>query len=107
MARIKAVLNFGRLLIPDLASRGHAVVNGFTGNPNFTTPPPPVDPNTLKGAIDEVSAKMADALDGGKKAKEALKKAKEPVVKMMEDLAHYVEANCKNDMTIFLSSGFE
>jgi len=106
MAKIKAMLNFGRLLLPDLVSRGHAVFNGFNGNTNYTTPPPPVDPNVLKTSLDDLSAKMAAALDGGKKALEAQKQAKKPVVNMLEALAHYAEVNCKEDMNIFLSSGF-
>jgi hypothetical protein len=32
---------------------------------------------------------------------------KEVVVKLLNQLAKYVQANCKEDMTIFLSSGFK
>ena len=31
----------------------------------------------------------------------------EVVVKLLVQLAHWVEANCKEDMTIFLTSGFQ
>jgi hypothetical protein len=46
------------------------------------------------------------AADGDKKAIAQRNKAKEAVVKLLVQLAHYVETNCKDDMTIFLSSGF-
>ena len=32
---------------------------------------------------------------------------KEVVVKLLDQLANYVQSNCKDDMTIFLSSGFK
>src|SRR6266849_4371221 len=108
MAKIKAKKNFGRFKVQDLLPRGHAVADGlFNGNPHFTTPPPPVDGNTFKGALDDLAARHTDSLDGGKKAKEALKKAQETVVKMLDLLANYAETYSKEDMTVFLSSGFE
>src|SRR5690348_13749168 len=107
MATIKAKKAFGRLKVPDLLARGRAVAGGFKGNVNFTTPPPPVDPDTLKAALDDLDAKQAESLDGGKKAIEARNKAKAPVVKMLDQLANHAETYCKDDKTIFLTSGFE
>ena len=60
----------------------------------------------LKSAIDALAAANAAALDGGKKALAQKAHAKEIVMKLLEQLAVYVQANCKDDMTIFLSSGF-
>jgi Fibronectin type III domain len=61
---------------------------------------------TLKSATDVLSAKIAAAAEGGKTAVAERNHQKEVVVKLLEQLAHYAEANCKEDMTIFLSFGF-
>ena len=91
MARIKAKKSFARSKVPDLLSRGHAVLGGIFNkdNANFTVPPPPIDANTFKNALDDLSAKHADALDGGKKAKEALKKAQDIFFHMLDLLARH------------------
>jgi hypothetical protein len=49
----------------------------------------------------------AAALDGGTKAVAQRSHQKEVVVGLLELIAKYVQANCKNDLTIFLSSGFK
>ena len=54
----------------------------------------------------ELAAKIAAAADGGKTAIAEKNHQKEVVAKLLVQLAHYVEANCKDDITIFLSSGF-
>src|SRR5262249_39494619 len=58
-------------------------------------------------AIQALSAANSAALDGGRKATAQRNHQKEVVVKLLEQLAKYVEATCKDDMTIFLSSGFK
>src|SRR3989454_12556138 len=50
---------------------------------------------------------MAESLDGSKKVIAEKKKQKEVVVKKLRLLGRYVEKTCKNDMAIFMSSGFE
>ena len=87
-------------------SRGTAVFAGLTDNPAFTTPPPPVDLTAFKPALDALSAAIGDAMDGGKKAIADRDQKKQVVVRMLRQLAHYVEANCKDDINILLSSGF-
>src|ERR1700756_4747062 len=76
-------------------------------NPNFSgVPAPPVDMPALKAATDLLVAKIAAAAEGGKTVIAEKNQQKEVVVKLLVQLAHYVEANCEDDMTIFLSSGF-
>jgi hypothetical protein len=78
-------------------------------NLNFAppqAPPPPVDEATLKAANTALASANAAALDGGKRAIAQRNHQKEVVVKLLKQLATYVETNCKDDMTIFLSSGF-
>jgi len=106
---IKAVLNL-RTLTPEVVlSTSTHIFTEIYNNPNYTppqAPAPPVDPATLKSANDSLAAAIAAAVDGGKKAIAQKKAQKEVVMKLLTQLAHYAEANCKDDMTIFLSSGF-
>ena len=57
-------------------------------------------------AIDDYSAALTAALDGGAKATAQRNAAAETLCRMLRQLAHYVEANCNDDLTTFLSSGF-
>jgi len=102
--KIKALLGFNRLKDADLITRLNAVHDGLNGNTNFTTPP--VDLVTLKTNTDQLTADIAAAEDGGKKAVTAKNKQRHTAEGMLEQLAHYVEATCKNDLAIFTSSGF-
>ena len=90
-----------------VVSTSNAIQTHMNNNPNFTgAPAPPVDMGTLKAATDVLSAKIAAAADGGKTAVAEKNHQKEVAVKLLVQVAHYVEANCKDDMTIFLSTGF-
>jgi hypothetical protein len=87
-------------------SRGTAVYTGLKDNPEFTTQSLPVDPTAFKSALDDLSVGIANAMDRGIKALAERDHCKRVVVKMLRQLVHYVEANCKDDVKIFLSSGF-
>jgi hypothetical protein len=98
------VLGFTGVKPSDVASRATNVLNGTFGNLNYSTPP--VDQATFKSAIDALNAGIALAEDGSKKDIVAMHKQMEAVIKMYRQLATYVEANCKDDMATFTSSGF-
>jgi hypothetical protein len=102
---IKAAVDFGRLLPEQLVALGDAVVKGLTGNANFTNVP--VDLNALKTELDAYSVSITEARDGGKKAITSRNHHGQNVIRMLRVLAAYVESNCKDDMNIFLSSGFQ
>ena len=70
-------------------------------------PAPPIDQATLKKETDTLVSVNAAAENGGKKELAQQKHQKEVVVKLIILLAHWVEANCKDDMTIFLSTGLQ
>ncbi len=89
----------------DILSHGEAALKGMTGNTAYPTPP--VDLTALKTALDSYSIAIGDALDGGRKAINARVIQRQAVVKMLRLLAHYVESACNDDMTTFLTSGFE
>ena len=102
---IKAALNLQRALPEQVLSQGLALLKGLTGNSNFTNLP--VDLNVFKADLDTYAASFADAKDGGKKAITLRNKQGGVVIRTIKHLATYVELNCKDDMNIFLSSGFQ
>ena len=103
---IKASLGFKKVVAGDVVSRATAVLDGlFADKDDYGTPP--VDQATFKTEIDTLSAAMAAALDGGKKAIAAREHQKEVVIKSLRQLGHYAEENCKEDMNTFLKSGFQ
>ncbi len=102
---IKAAINFNKSLPEQVLSQGQALLKGLIGNSNFTTMP--VDLNIFKTDLDNYAAAIAEAKDGGKKAITLRDKQGEMVIRTIKLLATYVELNCKDDMHIFLSSGFQ
>jgi hypothetical protein len=104
---IKAATGF-RTMKPEVVfSTSQAIYDALNGNANIPAPPVPFDLPTLFAANQALSAANSAALDGGKKAMAVRNHCKEVVVKILDQLAKYVQANCKDDMTIFLSSGFK
>jgi hypothetical protein len=102
---IKASLSFKKASAGDVVARANAVLAGvFAAKDDYATPP--IDPATLKTQIDALSASMAAALDGGKKAIAEREHQKELVIKSLRQLGRYAEENCRDDMTTFLKSGF-
>ena len=102
---IKAALDFSKVLPEQLLAQGFAVLNGLIGNANFTNVP--VDLALLKTALDAYSVAIAEARDGSKKAIALRNRQGEEVIRMLRALANYVELHCKDDLNIFLSSGFQ
>ena len=105
MALVRAALGVTKLPGPDLLASLDAMVQGMDGNVNFPTPP--VEMATVKAFRTSYAAALANSLDGGKKAMIELKKQREAVIHIMQQIAKYVELNCKNDTGIFLSSGLK
>jgi hypothetical protein len=108
MAKIKQLivsLLFMKLGDTDFVSYCHTVATRLPNNPLF--PSPPVDPTVFKTAVDSLATSVTVAKDGGKKAVAEKNKQRHTAATMMRTLAHYVEANCNNDLPTLLSSGFE
>ena len=104
---IKALTNYRRLAPEAVFITSEAILAHFDNNPNLTGAQPlPVDLAILKAANAQLSAKIAAAAEGGKTAVAEKHHQKDVVVDLLEQLAHYVEANFKGDMTTFLSFGF-
>ena len=101
---IKALLNFTYKAPEQLLASGYAILKAFTGNSNF--PNSPVDLNDLKSKLDAFAIAIADANDGSKKAIMLRNQLGHEIVRLLKVLAFYAELNCKDDMNIFLTSGF-
>ncbi len=102
---IKASLAFVRAVPVDLYTFGCSVYAGMLDNPAY--PNPPVDLATVKSTLDGLNTLLAAALDGSKKVLAERDHQGEVLIRILRQLAHYVEANCKDDMTTFTSSGFQ
>jgi len=103
--RIKAITNFRRMGPEIVVSTSEAIQAHFDKNPNATALLP-VDMATVKSSTDLLLAKIAAAKDGGKTAIAEKNHQKEVVAGLLEQLAHYAEANCNGEMPTFLSFGF-
>lgn len=101
---IKAVTGFSKLSPSDLVNQARAVVKGLTGNAAF--PNLPVDLNAFNTSINSLSDAIVAALDGGKLAKEVVKKQRKLVIQDMTLLAVAVQNGCNDDPQVFATSGF-
>jgi Fibronectin type III domain len=103
--QVRVKLNYSGLSHTEVATEAVAVVDGLTNNPNFTAPP--ITPADLKAQVDIYVSLIAAANDGGKKTIIERDKQRAVVVKMLRQLGHWVEANCKEDAGILKSSGYQ
>jgi hypothetical protein len=101
---IKAKLGLHGVSDTDTVKALMTAYEGLLKNPKY--PAPPVDLAIYKAGIDQYSALIIDAADGGKKAKSAMNKQRGVVIKMYTQLGHYVEAACNDDLATFNTSGF-
>src|SRR5258705_436100 len=103
--KLKVLFDFLRLPSDGFVSRLTAIHDKMAGNPAFSNPP--VELAVFLTAITTFSASVVVALDGSKQAIAIMKKQREGLVKMAEQLGHYVEAASNNDPVTITSSGFE
>ena len=101
--RIRAA-GIARLIGTSLTSLAQAVFSGMNGN--LAYPTPPVALSVLSAGITSYIAALAAALDGGKTALHARDVEQASLIHTLQALARYVELNCGDNMTTFMSSGF-
>ena len=101
---IRALNNFTRMTVLALIERANIIYAGMNENPAY--PNPPVAMSVLRTTIDDLTAANTAAADGSSKAISHRNALVKTLRRMLRYLAHYVEANCKDDMTTFLASGF-
>ena len=101
---IKPLLNFGKMKAEDVSSNSTSIYGKMNNNSNFVppqAPPLPFDLAILKTANDALAAAITAAVGGGKQLVAQRNHQKTVVVNFLKQLGHYVEANCKDDMTSF------
>jgi len=104
-ASLKAVTGFGKLAPNDLASTAHHIAKGVGGNPVYF-PNPPIDPVALDASANTLSEAVIAAMDGGKTAKEVVKKQRKLIIQDLNLLAVFVQNVTNDDPVIFSASGF-
>jgi hypothetical protein len=87
-----------------LVTKAGGIVTGLTDNPHYLTPSPTLAP--VQTALDEFITSVSDAVNGGVTLTSIKNDKRAVLVALLRQLANYVQANCKGDMTILLSSGF-
>ena len=106
MARIK--LNLRSLSIPEKLARAQQVVRALTGNPNFTSPHPPLAQVTA--AIDDLEAasNAAQAARQEAKARTSAQNTKEDALdQILTQLVAHVESVAGNDDELIMSAGLD
>ena len=104
-ASLKAVTGFGKLDPNALANMAHHVAKGVGGNPVYF-PNPPIDPNALDASGNTLAEAVLAAMDGGKTAKEVVKKQRKLIIQDLNLLAVFVQNVSNDDPVIFSLSGF-
>jgi hypothetical protein len=102
--QIKAKLGLHGVSDTDTVKALMTAYQGLLNNPKFSNLP--VDLATYRAGIDQFSALIVDAEDGGKKAISAKNKQRVVVIKLYTLLGHYVEMACNDDLASFNTSGF-
>ena len=105
MKVIKAALSFVKAAPVETLARANAIYAGLKDNPAYLNPP--FDLALLRSGIDGLASAITEALDGGRKAIAERNRLLESVIKMLRQPAHYLEAASKDDVAVFLSSGFD
>src|SRR6185369_14065747 len=91
---IKVAIDFSKARHEELTTLGHAVLTGLTGNEHY--PNPPIDLDVFKAGLDAYTVAIVAAQDRGIKAMAARNRECESVIRMLRELASYVEHHCKD-----------
>jgi len=104
MAEARVRLGFRNATDAQIVAMADAVVAGMTNNIAF--PQPSVDLATLETALDQFKNAIATQAAGGRAATAHKYQRREALMRLLRKLAHYVEGNCDNDLSVLMSSGF-
>jgi hypothetical protein len=103
-AYLKALLGFTKYSPVELQTFARATYVGMKDNPLY--PNPPVSMEDLLAKIETVSACIAAAMDGGRRAFAERNKQLEELRRMLVRNGHYAE-DCAPDEASFLKSGYQ
>ncbi|HEY4788146.1 MAG TPA: fibronectin type III domain-containing protein [Bacteroidales bacterium] len=103
--KVNILVNFSRHSDDKLSTESGEVIDGMTGNTNFPDAVPTVAQVTT-ARNDFLTAHLACA-NGGKRETLIKNQRRTVLESLLRTLGLYVEANCKDDPAIALSSGFK
>ncbi len=104
METVKVIYNFSKLKDDELDTKSEGVLKKMTGNANYPAPVPSLD--KLISDTKEYSEALADLPNGGTEATARKNAARRELLKTLRLLGLYIQANCQNNETIALSSGY-
>src|SRR3954468_1331959 len=93
---IRVLLSLFQTVTAELITLANAVYAGLNGNPAYPTPPVPLP--DFRKLIDDYSAAVTAALDGGAKAIAQRNALGDELQRVLRKLAQYVEIHCQDDM---------
>ena len=105
MATLKVIVGFKSLRDDDVDTKASSIIKSMTGNVNYTTPAPTLA--VVQTALTAYETALTAAANGNPE-KTAIKDQKRKDLELLlKQLGTYVQLNCKNDLGILLSSGFD
>lgn len=105
MATLKVIVGFSALREDDVDTKAASIIKSMTGNANYPTPTPTL--TVVQAALGAYETALAAASTGNPE-KTAIKDQKRKDLEvLLKQLGTYVQLNCKNDLGILLSSGFD
>ena len=104
--KIHALFGLTKISDAELVSLLNGSFEGLSKNAGIYSKPP-IDVEAYQAGIRAYEGAIPAALDGSRTAIAQKNKLRDVVERMYVELAHYVEANCNNDMATFLLSGFQ
>jgi hypothetical protein len=102
---VRILLGFNSMTDQQVGTTGVTVIKGLTGNKSFTTLP--VDLAAVQTEVDDLNAAVAAQAQGGPAATVTKNNKRKVLNGLLRKLAHYVQANCGDDLEVLLSSGFQ
>ena len=106
MSKIK--LNLQRLTIPEKTARAQQIIAAMTGNPNFTSPQPPLAQVTTAQTDLDAAYLAAQAARQDAKNKTSIQNQKEEALDgVLGQLANYVESISGGDEAKITSAGMD
>src|SRR5438876_5492278 len=106
--KVIVLTGFAKLSDAEALATAGAVIKGIYVDKVFAAPPP-FDEATLRTSVDDLTGSIAtQAQAGGGTTVTTVKNKKRDVLDgLLRKLAHYVQANCNDDVQVVLNSGFQ
>jgi hypothetical protein len=105
MSTLKVLIGFSKIADDELDTKAAKIILDMTGNTNYPTPVP--DLPTVQAALNVYEDSLVSAKNGGPEKTAIKDKKRLELELLLKQLGTYVQLNCKNDLSILLSSGFD